>query len=144
MRIRKICSSEIIDDKVSHLKEILIISRSLSMFIDKNIKSKPPKTQTTSVEKRMVYMNIDFNGDRITNVLRRRISESLTRMFITATLQIVFFIGSLFISNLKDKLLHLTNSKCVNEFTCLCGARYIGHSTHVLSKRIQKHYLVWP
>lgn len=32
------------------------------------MKPKPPKAQTISVEKKIFYINIDFKGDRVTDV----------------------------------------------------------------------------
>ncbi|CAH8288407.1 unnamed protein product [Schistosoma intercalatum] len=84
-----------------------------------------------------------FKGDRAAHILKRRISDSLKRTFFAATLRILFSSRSLFANNLKDKLSHLTNSMCIYQFTCSCGARYIGRSMRTLSKRIQEHCPAW-
>ncbi|CAH8586727.1 unnamed protein product [Schistosoma guineensis] len=142
-RIRRICSPEVVEKELSLLKAILIKNGYPSIFIDKNMKPKMPKPRTTTVEKKIFYMNIDFKGDRAAYILKRRISDSLKRTFFAATLQILFSSQSLFINNLKDELSHLTNSMCIYQFTCSCGARYIGRSMRTLSKRIQEHCPAW-
>ncbi|KAH9583632.1 Alpha-(1,6)-fucosyltransferase [Schistosoma haematobium] len=139
-RIRRICSPEIVDEELGFLKEILIKSRYPSIFIDKNMK---PKTQIITVEKKTLYMNIDFKGDRATYILKRRISDPLKRTFFAATFQILFSSLSMFAKSLKDKLSHLTNSMCIYQFTCSCETRYIGRSMRTLSRRIQEHYVAW-
>ncbi|CAH8496539.1 unnamed protein product [Schistosoma rodhaini] len=53
---------------------------------------------------------------------------------------IVLSSRSLFTNNLKDKLSHLTNSMCIYQFTCLCGASYFmqknsGTLSNVAKKR---------
>ena len=37
----------------------------------------------------------------------------------------------------------LATSKCISQFTCSCGAGYIGHTSRKLSKRISEHYPPW-
>ena len=40
----------------------------------------------------------------------------------------------------KDKLAVQSRSMCVYNFTCNCGARYIGRTARQLSKRVKEHY----
>ena len=77
--IQRIYSPDVKHDDLGLLKEIFIINGHPSIFIDKNIKSKPLKTQITSVEKKTLYMDIDFKGNRAIYVLKRRISDSLKK-----------------------------------------------------------------
>ena len=39
----------------------------------------------------------------------------------------------------KDILPHRSASKCVYQFTCTCGVRYIGRTIRLLSKRMSEH-----
>nr|CAH8866888.1 unnamed protein product [Trichobilharzia regenti] len=108
-------------------------------FIDKNIHSKPTKRDLSIAPKKILYMSLEFEGDLASDIMKRRISESLKRTFPVASLRIAFTNRLLLFNNLKDKIPMLTNSMCVYQFTCSCGARYIGRSTRVLSKRVQEH-----
>ena len=83
-----------------------------------------------------------FHSQKL-SVLKRRISTSLKRAFFAATLRVVFSSHPPVCRNPKDKISHLTTSMCVYQFTCCCGARYIGRSTRILSKRVQEHYPEW-
>lgn len=74
------------DNELSLLKKILIEKEYPSVLIEKNIKPGPPKVQITSVERKTLYVNINFRGDRVTDVLERRMSDSLKRTFFAATL----------------------------------------------------------
>ena len=40
----------------------------------------------------------------------------------------------------KNKLTHQSKSMCIYNFTCICGARYIGRTTRQLSKCIKEHH----
>ena len=40
----------------------------------------------------------------------------------------------------KGKLTRQYESVCIYNFTCVCGARYIGRTTRQLSKRIKEHH----
>ena len=107
-------------------------NKNLSIFINKNINLKPSIGQITSVEKKTLYVDIDLEGEVVTDVLKRRISYSLRKISSR----------SMFINNLKVKLSHLTSSIFIYQFTCSCEARFISCSMRMLSKRIQIHYPV--
>ena len=142
-RIRKICSPESIEEEIALLRKTLLVNGYPPRFIDKHIKPKTYKEQPISVQKKMVYMNVAFKGDLLADTLKKRISTALKRTFFAATLRLIFSSRQLFFNYSKDKLSHLTTSMCIYQFTCSCGARYIGRSMRVLSKRVQEHYPAW-
>ncbi|CAH8869519.1 unnamed protein product [Trichobilharzia szidati] len=142
-RIRRICSPDTVEDELYILRKILIENGFPPRFIDKNIHSNPKKRELSTVPKKILYMSLEFKGDLASDIMKRRISQSLKRTFPAASLRIAFTSRPLLFNNLKDKIPLLTNSMCVYQFTCSCGARYIGRSTRVLSKRVQEHYPAW-
>ncbi|CAH8866287.1 unnamed protein product [Trichobilharzia szidati] len=141
--VRRICSSDTMEEEPNFLKETFIQNVYPSRFVDKNIKQKIQKQETASVPKKILYMNLDFKGDLLSDVLRRRISTSLRRTFFAVTLRVVFSSRPLICRSPKDKIPHLTTSMFIYQFACCCGARYIGRSTRILSKRVKEHYPAW-
>nr|CAH8842106.1 unnamed protein product [Trichobilharzia regenti] len=142
-RIRRICSPDVLETELDILREIFIQNGYPIRFIDKNMKPIIRKNETLTAPKKKIYMNLDFKGDLASDILKRRITSSLRRTFFAATLRIVFSSRPLICRSLKDKIPHLATSMCIYQFTCCCGARYIGRSTRILSKRIQEHYPAW-
>ncbi|CAH8857906.1 unnamed protein product [Trichobilharzia szidati] len=134
-RIRRICSPDTVEDELYVLKKILIENGFPPRFIDKNIHSNPKKRDSSSIPKKILYMSLEFKGDLA--------SEIMKKTFPAASLRIAFTSLPLLFNNLKKKIPLLTNSVCVYQFTCSCGAGYIGRSTAVLSKRVQEHYPAW-
>ena len=45
--------------------------------------------------------------------------------------------------SVKDKVPVLDTSNCINEFTCICGSKYIGRTEQYLSIRIKEHLPKW-
>ena len=54
-----------------------------------------------------------------------------------------YYSRPLFSLKLKDRLPAFTNSICIYNFTCSCGARYIRRTTRSLSKRIKEDLPSW-
>nr|CAH8866898.1 unnamed protein product [Trichobilharzia regenti] len=141
--IRYICRPGVLGTELVILREIFIHNGYPIRFIGKNIKPRVRGNETLIAPKKKLYMNLYFKGDLANDILKRRITSSLRRTFFAATLRIVFSSRPLICRSLKDKIPHLATSVCIYQFTCCCGARYIGRSTRILFKRIQKHYPAW-
>nr|CAH8852639.1 unnamed protein product [Trichobilharzia regenti] len=107
------------------------------------MKPRPEKPPTPSAPKRLLYMNLQFNGDQSTEILRNRLSRSLKKTFPAAELRLTFSTRPMIRMNVKDKLPLLASSMCIYQFTCSCGARYIGRTQRSLSKRVNEHLPSW-
>lgn len=107
------------------------------------MKERIKKPTTLTALKKPVYMRLPFRGDSAAQVLSDRLITSVHRVFPTVNMRISFHSRALFIPTLKDKLLASTTSMCIYQFTCSCGARYIGRTTRKLSQRIREHLPAW-
>nr|CAH8823266.1 unnamed protein product [Trichobilharzia regenti] len=112
-------------------------------FIEKNLKPKKTSEQVQSVPKKMLLLNLEFKGDIEAEILRRRLSKSLRKTYFTASLRLTFSCKKLFSQNAKDKLSHWATSTCIYQFTCSCGAEYVGRTMRRLEKRAREHYPAW-
>ncbi|VDO93577.1 unnamed protein product [Schistosoma curassoni] len=88
-------------------------------------------------------MNLEFKGDRTSDVTKNRVTAVTKITIYAAKLQIKFTNGNLFSVSVKDKLPRLVASMYICQFTCSCGAGYIGHSQCLSSTRIIEHFPVW-
>lgn len=80
-------------------------------------------------------MNIEFKGDKTDGILNKWISKSMNK---TYPLKLRIVISSHI--SVKDELPLCVTSMCIYEFTCSCGAHYIGHTKRSHCKRISEHY----
>ena len=94
-----------------------------------------------TVPKKQLFMNLDYKCDISCELLRNRLNKSITRTFPEASP--AFTPRKLFQLCTKDKLSHLTTFLCIYQFTCSCGAKYIGHTLRQLSERVTEHYFPW-
>nr|CAH8866400.1 unnamed protein product [Trichobilharzia regenti] len=131
------------EEELLFLKNILAQNGYPTRFVEKNMKPKPKREECDSAPKKTLYLNLNFKGDLAADILKRRISSSLKKTFPAATLRVTFSSRPILRNNTKDKLSHMTNSMCIYQFTCSCGARYIGRCMRVLSKRVREHYPAW-
>lgn len=88
-------------------------------------------------------MNLEFKGDRTTDVTKNRVTAAIKITIYGAKLQIKFTNGNLFSVSVKDKLPRLVASMDICQFTCSCRAGYIGHSQCLPSTRIIEHFPMW-
>ncbi|CAH8657305.1 unnamed protein product [Schistosoma guineensis] len=141
-RIRRICSNDTIDGELFYLRQTLIKNGYPPRFIDRNLVPRPHDKALT-VEKKTLFMNMEFKGDTAAEILNKRISKSMNKTFHAAKLRIIFSSRPTILGCVKDKLSLWATSMCIYKFTCSCGARYIGRTKRSLSKRISEHYPAW-
>ncbi|CAH8606449.1 unnamed protein product [Schistosoma rodhaini] len=143
-RIHRICSTECINEELEFLKKTLMKNGYPDRFIEKNMnRSSVDKNLSYSVPKKSLYISLEFKGDRTSDIIKNRLTTTIKRTFNAAKLRITFTSKNLFSVSIKDKLPRLVASMCIYQFTCSCGARYIGRSQRSLSTRIREHIPVW-
>nr|CAH8850804.1 unnamed protein product [Trichobilharzia regenti] len=103
------------------------------------MKDKQSKLVTDSVPKKTLFMNLEFKGDQASDMLKNRLSKSVSKTFLAAKLHMTFTSHKLFSISVKDKLHCMTASMCIYQFTYSRGARYIGRSQRTLPTRIRGH-----
>nr|CAH8824061.1 unnamed protein product [Trichobilharzia regenti]CAH8845810.1 unnamed protein product [Trichobilharzia regenti] len=142
-RIHNICSPETIEEELKTLKRILLENGYPERFITKAMKPKTQKPSMLTAPKKLLYLNLQFNGDSSAEILRNRLCRSLKKTFFAAELRLTFSTKPMIRTNVKDKLPLGASSMCIYQFTCSCGARYVGRTQRLLSKRISEHLPSW-
>jgi hypothetical protein len=104
-------------------------------------KSNSPKP--ARAEKQCLHLRLPFTGDTISDIITNRISNAVNNKFYAAQLRISFATSPAITQHLKDRLPTLNSSFCIYQFTCSCGAGYIGKTTRRLSDRVNEHCPAW-
>ena len=97
-------------------------------------------SETYDVPKKPIYIQLQFKGDTLTELLRARLIRALNRSYYSAKLKANFISFPLVNTCNKGKLPRLANSVCIYEFTCSCQATCIDRK---LSIRIKEHLPSW-
>ncbi|CAI2737208.1 unnamed protein product, partial [Dicrocoelium dendriticum] len=78
-------------------------------------------------------------GDIAFDLLNKRLSATMTRTYAAANPHVLAETTPFITQRLKDKLPAKSELYVIYQFTCTCGAKYMGHTTRRLSTRIAKH-----
>ena len=142
-RARRICTPDTFDLEMNKLRSTFEANGYPRKFIEVNMKHQSSRYEEQTVPKKQLYINLDYKCDVSCEILRNRLNRSIKRTFPAASLCISFTPRRLFQLCTKDKLSHLTTSMCIYQFTCSCGAKYIGRTSRQLSERVTEHYPPW-
>ncbi|CAH8616881.1 unnamed protein product [Schistosoma rodhaini] len=85
-------------------------------FINKNITSKSDHKECLIVNKKPLYIRLQFRGDTPSEMLRLKLRRSIERTFNACELQLMFSTRPMITPTLKDKLLRLATSFCIFYF----------------------------
>ena len=72
-------------------------------------------------------------------LLTKKLKVAVEKTYFSARLMMVAETRPVVSQSLKDKLPVQSQSSVLYLFTCTCGARYVGHTTRRLSRRISEH-----
>ena len=139
-RVRKICSHDVLEDELMIVKNTLKLNGYPDQFIKAHMKEKVPKQNVSSVPKKVLYLHLPFRGNTILEIIKSRLERTIRHSYPAGVIRIVSRTQRLIPSCGKDKLTRQSKSMCIYNFTCICGARYIGRTTRQLSKRIKEHH----
>ncbi|CAH8523514.1 unnamed protein product [Schistosoma mattheei] len=142
-RIKTICTMDMIEDETKTLFTTLKENGFPEKFINKNLANKRQRRECPTVNKKPLYIRLQFRGDAPSEMLRLKLSRSIQRTFNAAKLQLVFSTRPIITPRLKDKLPRLATSFCIYQFNCSCGASYIGRCSRNLYIRAREHLPVW-
>ena len=98
---------------------------------------------TYEAERKQIYLRLPYKGELLSVTIRRNLDKAFKRTFFAAQINCFFNSQPLFQQKLKDRLPRQANSMCIYQFTCSCGASYIGRTTRSLSTRIAEHIPSW-
>ena len=142
-RIFKICSPDVIDQELTLFRTILHENGYPDKFINKHLQAPSPKTEQTAVPKKHLFLTLPFKTDADSELLGNRLRRAIKRTYHAADLRLTFSNSPMFSTCVKDKLPKEAISMCIYEFTCSCGATYIGRTKRRLSMRIREHLPTW-
>ena len=138
-RAMRICTPDTISDELEYIEEILLTNGYPKQFIKANMKTKNVRPLNYNVPKKLVYLNLPFRDDVSHDIVQRQLDRQIEKSFPAARLRIINSTQRLIPPQGKDILPHHSASKCVYQFTCTCGVRYIGRTMRLLSKRMSEH-----
>ena len=134
-RTTRICSN----DTIEHLKQIFIQNGYPLRFIITNMDKAKQQTSLILAPKKKVYLNLPYKGESFSELMTRKLRNTVEKSFPVASLCLSFRSTGLINWNLKDKLPKSAASFCVYRFACSCGASYVGRTTRRLSDRVREH-----
>ncbi|CAI2725421.1 unnamed protein product [Schistosoma spindalis] len=142
-KIKTICSADTIEDETKMLYITLKENGYPEKFISKNMATKKQNREYPTVNKKPLYIRLQFRDDAPGEMLRLKLSRSIQRTFNAGELQLIFSTRPIITPRLKDKLPRLATSFCIYQFNCSCGASYIGRCSRNLYIRAREHLPVW-
>ena len=140
-RARKISSPEFLKDEERFLKDALRKNGYPSLIIEKFCSPGAPKQ--FGPEKKKVFIELPFLGDRISNSYRNLISKSVGCAYSFVKPVILWKCRRIPQRSLKDPT--PLNERCgiIYEFTCACSSTYIGRTSRTLRDRVREHVPRW-
>nr|VZI37539.1 unnamed protein product [Spirometra erinaceieuropaei] len=142
-RVRRICSPETVEAELQQLRDTLHENGYPERFILRNIGERTAKPTMATAEKKDLFIQLPFQGDAASELVKRRLKTAITNAFPAANLRVCFTNSPLLRLGGKDRLPLQATSMCIYSFTCSCGAGYIGRTTRRLEKRVREHIPAW-
>ena len=142
-RVFKICSPDVIDQELTLFRTILHQNGYPDKFINKHLRAPSPKKEQTVVPKKHLFLTLPFKTDADSELLGNHLRRAIKRIYHAADLRLTFSNSPMLSTCVKGKQRKEAISMCICEFTCLCGATYIGRTKRRLSMRTREHLLTW-
>ena len=142
-RSTRICSEDTIEHELRELRSIFLQNGYPERLLEKYIRVIQPVSKSPTANRKKVYISLPFKGDELANKTKQSLSTKINKVFGAAELHINFHSVPAIHLHLKDKLPISATSFCVYNFSCSCGASYIGRTARRLSDRIREHCPAW-
>lgn len=139
-RARTLCSTQHLDDELKFLYKCLQKNGYPEWFIEKFSKPLPNKIPT--VEKKKFYFWIPYYGEK-SEQIAASLSKDIRRTFYHINPIPVFRTRRLASGCVKDTIPISHQPKVVYNFSCPCGARYVGKTDRSLLLRKAEHLPKW-
>ncbi|CAH8682076.1 unnamed protein product [Schistosoma rodhaini] len=117
-RIKRICSNDTINEELFNLQQTLIKNGYPPRFVDSNLTPGLHQEKASTVQKKTLFMNMEFKGFIAAEILNKRISKSLNKIFYAAKLRIIFSSQPTILGCVKDKPSLWATSMYIFKFTC--------------------------
>ena len=142
-RARRICTSDTLPSTEEKIKKDLMMNSYPVAFIDYHSCPKPKAPVSYDVPKKPVYISLPFKGDNVNTTIKKRLKASIERTYPMTTLKMFNKSNRMGPSNLKVPTPIFAKSKCIYQFACVCGDRYIGRTDRKLDCRVKEHMPSW-
>ena len=139
-----LCSPVFLEDEFDFIYHALRRNAYPDYFIEKHkIAELQNKAPEITVEKKLIFLQLPFYGDKATNSIRQSFSNLISNSFFAAKPILIFRTTSIPRRSPKDRLPYVCSSQLVYKFTCDCGAVYIGRTNRRLETRVREHLPKW-
>ena len=142
-RAYKICSPEFLAAELSIITDTLKANGYPAWFVERYSKRRTRAEPTFGPERKQVFLNVPFIGDKHAYDLTKRLQVILPRAFPAAEPRVVHSTCSVAVRPLKDRLPPSGASNVIYQFLCDCGSSYLGRTERALSRRVDEHLPRW-
>ena len=137
----RICSSDTLLDELHLLRRVFLDNGYPMFFIDKYLVPPQQRLPLYGPEKKPVFVNLPFIGDRASTYVKQSLRSLLkcapVKPFVT------FATSRVPVASPKDKLTASAQCKVIYQFVCSCGCKYIGRTARSLGDRAKEHIPKW-
>ena len=144
-RVKRIASPMFLESDLDLLRSTLLSNCYPVSFITENFAdNQAPRNVPAPSEQKRVVLRIQFKGDAIAEVFKRKVNGSVERNCENIYPVIVFTSRALVQTQAKDRLPVMTTSNIVYTYTCsTCQSQYVGMTTRRLEDRVKEHVPRW-
>jgi len=143
IRALRICSDEMLDQEFNTIRAILKSNAYPEHFIDQYKVTEINNVSVATAERKAVYVNLPFYGDKSSLFIRKSIDELLAKFAPAAKPIIIFKTNCIPVASPKDRLPVAATSSVIYSFRCGCGSTYIGRTSRPLTVRAREHIPRW-
>ena len=136
-RAHKICTFDMFEPELHKITQTLTENGYLNASLTESMET------PVLVPKKHIYLEISFKGDLDTQKTTQRLVASLKRTYNTAELRVISRTQPLSLPSLKGSKPIIAQSHCIYQFSCNCGACYIGINDRRFRSRIKGHVPKW-
>ncbi|CAH8479309.1 unnamed protein product [Heterobilharzia americana] len=138
------CSHDQVLKELDYIRNSLVEMGYPNTFIKRYIDiARGNKSGTIIIQKKLLLMKLQFNGDVAGKGLYQRLSRVIKRTFHATQLCLSFSSRPIITAQKEDKLSSFVISMCIYKFSCSCGESYVGRTTRQLNKRVAEHLPSW-
>ena len=140
-RARRICTPDTLSEIEDRITKDLSKNSYPASFIAYH--KRPKANANYDVPRKSVYITLPFKGDKVNTIIRTRLNAMIQRTYPAAQLRLLNKSPKIGSSNTKVKKSFFAESKCIYQFECTCGSRYIGRTERRLDCRAREHIPAW-
>ena len=142
-RAQKTCTADCLNTELDKITTTLPENGYSIGFIRKQQRDPKPNTNTCTVSKKLVYINLPFKGDSKSFQISKKLRCTIQKVYNIAKLIFIESTTPLRIKRHSDSKDDHDTSHFVYDFKCSCGFNYIGRTDRSLRTWVTEHILKW-